>query len=87
LYVEGDGGRTGPFFFHSSSREKIFRVFKFFPEILKVTHLRGKISAHIDGGLSGGSRMPRPGSEDPISVSGIFLVFLTDITISKSRTL
>ena len=25
----------------------------------------GKISAHVDGGLSGGSRVRRPGSEDP----------------------
>ena len=24
-----------------------------------------KISAHVDGGLSGGSRVRRPGSEDP----------------------
>ena len=28
-------------------------------------HLRRKISAHVDGGPSVGSRVPRPGSEDP----------------------
>ena len=27
--------------------------------------MRRKISAHVDGGLSGGSRVRRPGSEDP----------------------
>jgi hypothetical protein len=27
--------------------------------------VRRKISAHVDGGLSGGSRVRRPGSEDP----------------------
>jgi hypothetical protein len=27
--------------------------------------MRLKISAHVDGGLSAGSRMRRPGSEDP----------------------
>jgi hypothetical protein len=27
--------------------------------------VRRKISAHVDGGLSGGSRVLRPGSEDP----------------------
>ena len=27
--------------------------------------MRLKISAHVDGGLSGGSRVCRPGSEDP----------------------
>ena len=33
-----------------------------------------KISAHIiDGGLSGGSSMRRPGIEDPIGVSGNFV--------------
>ena len=35
-----------------------------------------KISAHVDGGLSGGSRVRRPGSEDPIGVSGIFFIFI-----------
>ena len=28
-------------------------------------HVRRKISAHVDGGLSGGSRVRRPGSKDP----------------------
>ena len=32
---------------------------------LKSRHLRRKISAHVDGGLSRGSRVRRPGSEDP----------------------
>ena len=27
--------------------------------------MRQKISAHVDGGLSGGSSVRRPGSEDP----------------------
>ena len=30
--------------------------------------------AHVDVGLSGGSSVSRPGSEDPIGVSGIFKV-------------
>ena len=32
-----------------------------------------KISASVDGGPSGGSRVRRPGSEDPIGASGIDL--------------
>ena len=28
-------------------------------------HVRWKLSTHVDGGLSGGSIMRRPGSEDP----------------------
>jgi hypothetical protein len=28
-------------------------------------HVRRKLSAHVDGGPSGGSIMRRPGSEDP----------------------
>ena len=43
-----------------------------------------KISAHVDGGLSGGSRVRRPGSEDPhrrerkfpSCYSAAFLLFL-----------
>ena len=30
-----------------------------------VGKLRRKISSYVDGGLSGGSHVPRPGSEDP----------------------
>ena len=37
-----------------------------------------KISAHVNGGASGGSRMRRPGSEDPIGVSGNLLLFWSE---------
>jgi hypothetical protein len=49
--------------------------------------MRQKISAHVDGGLSGGSRARRPGSEDPYRRERKFfiLVFLLQIkTITVS---
>ena len=38
--------------------------------------MRRKISAHVDGGLSGGSRVRGPGSEDPHRHERIFFSFL-----------
>jgi hypothetical protein len=35
--------------------------------------VRRKISAHVDGGLSGGYRVRYPGARTPIGVSGNFL--------------
>ena len=36
--------------------------------------MRLKISASVDGGPSGGSRVRRPGSKDPIDASGMFFL-------------
>ena len=41
-----------------------------------------KISAHVDGGLSGGSRVRRPGSEDPHRRERIFF---DNVSVKKSR--
>ena len=39
-----------------------------------------KISASVDGGLSGGSRMRSPGSDDPIGASGNVVSFFSRFT-------
>ena len=46
-------------------------------------HVRRKISAGVDGGLSGGSSMPRPGSEDPIGASRNFRYILAQDTLQE----
>jgi hypothetical protein len=37
--------------------------------------VRRKISAHVDGGLSGGHRVRCPGARTPIGMSGIFNIY------------
>ena len=37
---------------------------------LAILYTHRKISAHVDGGLSGGSPLRKPGSEDPLGVRG-----------------
>jgi hypothetical protein len=43
---------------------------KFLTMLSPPIHVRWKISASVDGGPSGGSRVRRPGSEDSIGASG-----------------
>ena len=46
-----------------------------------------KMSAGVDGGLSGGSRMRRPGSEDPIGASGNLKMETASILFYLTREL
>ena len=48
--------------------------------------MRRKISATVDGGLSGGSFVRRPGSEDPISASGNFSHLINYLWSDQSST-
>ena len=42
-----------------------------------------KISASVDGGPSGGSRVHRPGNEAPIGASGNILYLTSDIILAN----
>ena len=52
------------------------RIFSFFLRLL-CRHVRRKISADVDGGLSGVSRCADTGARIPIGVSGLFFILDT----------
>ena len=45
----------------------------------------GKLSVSVDGGPSGGSRVRRPGSEDPHQRDGNNIIYTNDIIIMLSN--
>ena len=74
-----------------SPRTGYHRVLKSFVGFLSHTKNKiwgAKISAGVDGGLSGGSSVRRPGSEDPLLATAeinLFLVLVVVLPLLKSQ--
>ena len=54
-------------------------------QTIQPPHLHRKISTGVDGGLSGGSSVCRPGSEGPIGASGNFYYLPNEAKVCKDQ--